>query len=173
MSRAYRLFVMTLLVALGTTGVLSAQIPNATARVGGGCGPLVVWKMPATDLIERTRDESRTYDVLMTQARIDAIIRAAEAYCRANHSAYPASIERLISPPPAILAQMARCRLTAEDLNDAWGRPIFYAIIEGRLVVRSAGADGRFSTIDDIGPPEPADARIAETVDIAHECRTP
>lgn len=161
-----------LLIVPGLTGILSAQIPNATERAGsGGCGPLSAWKMPATDLIERTRDESRTYDVLVTQARIDAIIRAAEAYCRANHNAYPSSIERLISPPPTILPQMAKCRLTKEDLNDAWDRPIFYAIIDGHLVVRSAGPDGRFSTIDDIGLPEAADAKITETFDIVHECR--
>ena len=173
MSRAYYL-IMTLLLALGITRVLPAQVPNGTdSSAGRGCGPLVRWRMPATTVVERTRDEVRMYDVLVTQARIDAIVRAAEAYCRANHNAYPASIERLISPPPAISAQMARCRLPAEDLNDSWDRPIFYAIIQGHLIVRSAGPDGRFSTIDDIGLPEAADARTSETFDVAHECGTP
>lgn len=165
---------MTLFLALGITEALPAQVSHATdSSAVRGCGALVRWRMPATTVVERTRDEARMYDVLVTQARVDAIILAAEAYCRANRNAYPASIERLISPPPAVLAQMAKCRLPAEDLNDSWDRPIFYAIIQGRLVVRSAGPDGRFSTIDDIGLPEAADARISEAFDITHECRTP
>lgn len=167
-----RIAVIPLFIGLiPTVALMQSSQVSGSGESTYECGAPVRWRMPATLVIERTREEIRMYDVLVTQARIDAIILAAEAYCRANHNAYPSSTERLISPPPAILPQMAKCRLAKEDLNDSWDRPIFYAIIDGHLVVRSAGPDGRFSTIDDIGLPEAADARIAETFDIGHECR--
>jgi hypothetical protein len=126
--------------------------------------------MPETTVVEATAEESRTYDVLVTQARIDAIIVAAEAYCRLNANAYPAAFQEMIEPPSAISARMLGCRLDAEGVLDSWGKPIFYAVMAGRIIVRSAGADGRFTTEDDIGQPGRADAHV-EAFDVGRECQ--
>jgi len=121
--------------------------------------------MPDAMIVERTSSDARTADVLSTQARLDAIILSAEAYCRQSGGVYPANFEQMMAPPPSI----SRCRLHATDIVDGWGRPIFYAVVGGRTVIASAGSDGRFSTADDIARPEASDMH-AEAFQIPAEC---
>lgn len=122
--------------------------------------------MPETTIVERTLQETRSHDVLATQARVDAFILAAEAFCRLSGGVYPEGVDQMLTPPAA----MWSCRLQASSLNDAWGQPIFYSVIRGELVVRSAGPDGRFATGDDIGTPTGAEA-YAERFEIPDECQ--
>jgi hypothetical protein len=125
--------------------------------------------MPATDLIYKVPGESRDYATLMTQARLDAIIVAAEAYCRSNGGTYPASLEELLMPKATVAAKLSRCRLEEHVLVDGWGDPIFYAVVNGRLIISSAGADKRFSTRDDVGRPLPSDPH-SESFSVADKC---
>ncbi len=161
------------LVALLVAGIdmSGAQTPPARfdSTTPTACGPLVRWRMPRTTVVEATPRDSRQIDVLVTQARIDAVILAAEAYCRLNRGVYPTTFEEMESPPDSFFAAMKMCRIDADASTDSWGRPIFYAVIAGRLIVHSAGMDGRFTTADDISIPLVEDQH-AETFNIETEC---
>lgn len=148
------------------------QATGRLSAVSAACGPLRRWKLPETTVVEKTIADSRSYDVLVTQARIDAIIAAAEAFCRLNAGTYPATYEELTHAPPEIDDKMPRCRLDPNDLTDAWGQPIFYSAEGGRLMVRSAGADGLFTTPDDVREPASNDPHIEE-FDLKTECQEP
>lgn len=128
--------------------------------------------MPASTIVEASGADARSGDVLTTQARVDALILAAEAYCRLNGGRYPQSLDAMASPPERFTSAMRNCRLSPESYFDAWSRPIFYGVIEERLVIRSAGVDGRFATADDISIPTELD-RYVEEFSIAAGCAEP
>lgn len=158
-----------LLVVCSVSLTSQEQHRGREANRNKSCGPLTRWKMPETTVVQATPSESRTHDVLVTQARIDAIILAAEAYCRLNGNVYPTTFQQMIEPPAKIAENMRGCRLDAENVVDSWDRPIFYAIVARRLVIKSAAGDGRFTTSDDIGRPDPTDQHV-ESFRIAEEC---
>lgn len=107
------------------------------------CGPLVWWKMPESDVVESTPSDSRTYDVLLTQARIDAVILASEAAFRQAAGVYPASLAELGSLPD----RLAACRVDQAATTDAWERPLQYSVSTDGADIRSAGPDGLFNTL--------------------------
>lgn len=150
------------------TLAIGTQAPHSLAIAESHCGPLVRWKLPETMVVDRTTQDDRTAGVLMTQARLDAIILAAEAYCRLNDGKYPRTFEEMMIGLPG----MTQCALDALDVSDAWDRPIFYAWSVNHPVLQSAGADGQFTTADDIGWPKSSDLHI-ESFDIPSECRGP
>lgn len=129
------------------------------------CEPHVRWSMPAMTNVERTAADSRSKEQLVSQARIDAFILAAEAACRSNGGAYPESLDGLLTLPD----QASQCRLRHTDLHDGWGRAIFYGVVGDGFIIRSAGPDGLFATPDDIGPPTLDDPH-AETFDLPVVC---
>lgn len=142
---------------------------RAQAQTAERCGPSLRWSMPATTTVEATSADSRTHDVRLTQARLDAIVLAAEAYCQLSGGRYPDSFEAMTNPAPAIAEGMPNCRLERHAIVDAWDRPIFFAITANGLLVVSAGADGVFTTADDIKLPV-AGERHAESFDWQAEC---
>jgi hypothetical protein len=151
--------------------LLMCSFHTATSQPGhkAQCGPLVRWRLPALTRIDSVPGENRDHSMLMTQARLNAIIVAAEAYCRNSGGAYPASLEEMLMPSPSAAAKLSRCRLEEHMLVDGWDDPIFYAVVDGRVVLRSAGADKRFSTRDDVGRPVPSDQH-SESFTVAAEC---
>lgn len=155
---------LTLVLALSPVG-------RAHAQTAERCGSALRWKMPATTIVQATEDDSRTHDVRMTQARIDAIVLAAEAYCQLSRGRYPASFEDMMHPSTSIAEGMPKCRLDRNAVVDAWDRPIFFAVTANRLRVVSAGPDGVFTTADDIELPAVGD-RHAESFDWRAECAT-
>jgi len=156
-------------VAIATLGGISAHHPNLRGPSYSACGPLRRWKMPETTQVNATADESRSYDSLVTEARIDAIILASEAYCRLNDNRYPGAYKEMIHPPEKIARRMHGCLLDSSNVSDSWGRPIYYGYTSNHVIVRSPGPDGRFTTEDDIGTPSSNDAHT-EPFDIAREC---
>jgi hypothetical protein len=124
--------------------------------------------MPESDIITSSQAESRSYEALVTQARIDMIASAAEAFCSVvgtYPSGYPAMVQFKSQLPP----DLASCALQEDLLDDAWGRPIFYAGHDPVIHIVSAGADGRFTTNDDVTLPEPTDS-LAEPIDLTRDC---
>lgn len=155
-------------LAIGLVLGCLGQPAVVATGVGIACGPLYRWRMPSTTVVERTPEDSRTSDVLATQARLDAVILAAESYCRQHGGVYPENFEQMMTLPPAI----AKCDVGVTDLIDAWGRPIYYSVLAGHIVVASAGSDGLFTTADDIGRPAKSDPH-AETFELPAECLNP
>ena len=51
------------------------------------------------------------------------------------------------------VSRMNGCRFESSVLKDWWGRPIFYGVVDHKMVLTSAGPDGTFATDDDIGLP--------------------
>lgn len=153
------------MVALTGLGVQAAarRTPDAI-----GCGPLRRWRLPEAMIVERSRDDARSADVLLTQARLDAIIRSAEIYCQVNNGQYPHTFEQMV----AMMPRTSECALEATDLVDAWDQPIFYAVSAGRPILWAAGEDGRFTTSDDIGWPTAADAHT-ELFELPTDCLGP
>lgn len=149
--------------------VALSPIGRAQAQTAERCGPALRWKMPATTIVEATEGDSRTHDVRMTQARLDAIVLAAEAYCQLSGGRYPASFEDMIHPTTAIAEGIRECRLDRHAIVDAWDRPIFFAVTADGLLVVSAGPDGVFTTADDIKLPV-AGERHSESFDWRAEC---
>lgn len=160
----FTLITRHVLFVLAAAAPALAQQPSTAT-----CGTLVRWRLPATLVVEATEADTRTHEVRVTQARIDGLAVAAEAYCRLADGEYPASLSDLMNPPDAFVEQMRQCPVKRHHLSDAWGRPIFYAVVGRRLIIASAGADGVFSTVDDIGLPALSD-RHAETYDWRSEC---
>jgi hypothetical protein len=117
------------------------------------CGPLLWWKMPESDVVYSSPSDSRTYDVLFTQARIDAVILASEAACRQAAGVYPTGLLELDSLPD----RLAACRVDQAEITDAWERPLRYSISADGADIRSAGPDGLFNTPDDIARPTGTD----------------
>ena len=62
------------------------------------------------------------------------------------------------------------CRINEEDLVDAWRTPIYYGLVEGRLLLTSAGRDRQFATTDDLGMPERAVGNGGTVIDVATLC---
>lgn len=156
--------------ALATFGLtfalgIGAGLSQDTALSQSPCGQLIRWKLPETMVVERTPGDTRSAGVLMTQARLDAIIVAAEAYCRLSNGSYPRTFEDMVIGLPG----MTNCTLDTMDVKDAWDQPIFYAPSGDRPMLESAGADGRFTTTDDIGWPNTSDIHV-ESFDLSREC---
>jgi hypothetical protein len=66
---------------------------------------------------------------------------------KANHGVYPIESNAL-----SVIVKDEDCRklLTYTNLNDPWGTPFRFRIIDGRPVVDSAGPDRKFDTPDDV-----------------------
>jgi hypothetical protein len=105
----------------------------------------------------------------MTQARIDNILVASEAYCVATGGAYPSSFEELTAGLATFPDSLRRCELELSARLDAWERPIFFGRVNGYPFVRSAGEDGIFSTRDDIGVPDLI-SPYATTIRVPRDC---
>lgn len=158
--------------AIGTAfALVLALLPvgRVHAQTAARCGSALRWKMPTATIVHATEGDSRTHDVRMTQARIDAIVLAAEAYCQLSGGRYPANFEDMMHPASTIAEGMRECRLDRHAVMDAWDRPIFFAVSANRLIVVSAGPDGVFTTADDIELPI-AGERHAESFDWRSEC---
>ena len=131
----------------------------------------MLWSLPETLQISATPDEKRSFHVLLTQARINSIALAAAIHCRQPGGGYPATSVDLVLPESQLPSKWAACSLERDLLQDAWDRPIFYMAEEGRLLIVSAGPDGRFATEDDIGLPH-SDDQHAEQMNLDSECAT-
>jgi len=151
---------------LGYTGTAA----NVAARPSRAepCGPLVWWKLPALLVVERTEEDDRSSQVLTTHASVDVIIRAAETFCRRHGGVYPITFEEMSS----VFPPESECALEPSDVTDGWGHPVFYGVVHGIPIVRSAGADGLFTTADDIGWPTAMDPHTAP-FEIPGECAGP
>jgi len=133
------------------------------------CGSLRVWRLPESTVVEATPQENRPYKVLVTQARINIVVLAAERYCVAHSGAYPGTFAEMIEYAQSLPRESRKCLLVESLLSDAWEQPLFYALSSGIPVVMSAGQDGRFTTEDDIGMPRP-DSPKAEPVELERQC---
>lgn len=71
------------------------------------CGSQMRWAMPPTTDVELTAAGSRIKEQLVSQARIDAFILAAEAACRASGGVYPESLDAML----AHAGQPSKCLL--------------------------------------------------------------
>lgn len=160
--------VALIVAAVGCSRMAHVQVPQTTLDEVR-CVTVPRWRLPETDVVELTANDNRTEDELTTQARIDAILVAAVAYCVAEGGTYPASFDALAARAMSLPDSLRRCELDPTAHHDAWGRPIFFGVIGGRVHVQSAGKDGVFSTPDDIGVPEPA-SRFATAIRIPRDC---
>jgi hypothetical protein len=150
-----RFALSVLALAAAACGQSFAQREARPTSGAVGCGKLVRWAFPASTLVEQTAEDRRTEDELMTQARIANILVASEAYCVATRGTYPTTFEEISAGYANLPDTLRRCELEPSARLDAWERPIFFSRLNGVPVVRSAGADGIFSTRDDIGVPDP------------------
>lgn len=132
------------------------------------CGDLLVWDFPDQLLIDSTATEGRHASTLLTQARINLIVSAATSYCL-QFGEYPSTYGEMLQHATELPAEMDACKLQGDLLDDWWGRPIYYSREANGIRVESSGADGRFTTDDDIGLPKSGDLHVAP-VDIADEC---
>lgn len=133
------------------------------------CDNVLLWRFPETLQIDSTTDEKRSPQTLVTQARINSIALAAAIYCIQFGREYPPGYTEVLRHGSELPPERAGCGLTEDLLEDAWGRPIYYAADGGRLRAVSAGPDGRFATADDIGLPE-SGTQDAERMDIGQQC---
>jgi len=134
------------------------------------CDQVVIWSLPHGLILNKTKSDSRDANTLGTQARINGIALAATAYCYAHKGEYPLSLGTIIDSSPTAASMPERCRAEGDWLTDFWGHPIYYGVIDGRLVIQSAGPDGIFATSDDIGLPTVNDP-LAEIAVIRLACR--
>jgi hypothetical protein len=111
--------------------------------------------------------DNRTPDTQMTQARMSAIVRAAQVYCHEN-GAYPNSLRVLIDFSKDRF-QGALCRLDKTVVVDAWGNELAWQ--SGRLSsLTSAGPDQEFGTSDDLRLPKKGDPH-AQLPDALSNCK--
>jgi hypothetical protein len=160
-----RLALVLLLPAAACFG--SRGLAHDTVTPGRSCGALSLWSLQG-DVVTSTASDTRSIDTMRTQARIDLIALAAEAYCSVQGT-YPSGYEAMLDFKSRIPARLSNCALADDLLDDAWQRPIYYAVQGSHVQIVSAGPDGRFTTADDITLPQPADP-LAEVPDLAREC---
>lgn len=148
-----------LLLAGATTSM------QAASAVAGPCGALVWWKLPERLEVSGSGSRSSTAQTLATHAIVDVIIRAAETFCRQHDGQYPRTFQEMFS----VFPPESECVLEPTHVMDGWGHPVFYGLIAGSPIVRSAGADGVFTTADDIGWPTVSDMNV-ESFEIPGDC---
>ena len=132
------------------------------------CGDLLVWGFPDQLQIDSTATEGRHASTLLTQARINLIVSAATSYCL-QFGEYPNTYGEMLQHATELPAEMNACKLRGDLLDDWWDRPIYYGREANGIRVVSSGADGRFTTDDDIGLPKSGDPHAAP-IDIVNEC---
>jgi hypothetical protein len=144
---------MLVLAACTATGGGARVRADAPARQ---CGAGFVWEPPNGNIASAVAGETRDLATIATQLRVSALAVAAHNVCVAQGGVFPTSITPLLRGPTRHVAISERCGLTKDDATDSWGRPIFFGVVAGSLVVASAGVDGVFGTADDIGSPTAA-----------------
>lgn len=157
---------MTVACCIGGTGIMAAAAQESDTP---HCGRLLEWSIPDAMRIYGAQPDTTAANVLLTKARLNYIIRASELYCQ-RFGSYPTSAVELIavSGQPTIAPL---CKVTWEHLTDGWERPVYFGLGAGTPLIQSAGADGRFSTADDVRTPSPGDA-AGGRVNLAETCPT-
>lgn len=133
----------------------------------GRCGLVRIWTFPEEVAVTGTPGKDRTSEELTTQARITELALVAELHC-IEVGRYPsrfADMERM----QASLKEARTCGVVPEDTRDAWDQPIYYGLLHDRPLIVSAGADGRFTTADDVSLPSLHDAQ-GRRVDVGKDC---
>jgi len=163
---------VALLGLIGCCACAGVRLRPTSKASAGQCGAITtLWEMPDALIVTRSATD-RTWQVETTQARINLIALDAEAYC-VTFGEYPATYDQAFTDISKLSPELSGCGLGDVVLQDAWDRPIYYGLQDGRPMIVSAGADGRFSTDDDISLPDPR-ARFAEPLlDLLQECRPP
>ena len=143
-------------------GVILILVTGTAAGTGspvgrrGRCPNVVTWRMP-DGVVDMTASDTRSAEVIQTQARINLISLATVFYCR-TRGAMPTTSGALIEASKSIPEEFKSCRISDSFFEDAWGHPIYVSLRSGPggFVVSSAGADGVFATADDIPTPSKA-----------------
>lgn len=130
------------------------------------CRQVWVWQMPERNLVERTLEDSRSADTLLTQARLNALALAAAAQCLERGSP-PRRLTEIVAEPMDRRADV--CTTEPAFLHDAWDTELQYSFEVNRMVVRSAGPDREFLTADDLRLPDQSEAH-AMLIDVRGVC---
>jgi hypothetical protein len=123
--------------------------------------------MPDGLLIYAVAGDSRSGDVVTTQARLSLLATAAELYCHVL-GRYPESLQELRSFSRS-RNDPADCRYDDEFILDAWDRTIRYRLVDGVPVIESAGPDGVTGTSDDLSLPRPGE-QLSDAIDVRLAC---
>jgi len=157
-------------VVLCVYGVSTAASTTPFESSQGACGRTSTWSFPEHTRVEATADDSRSYETLVTQARVTQIILAASRYCVSHGGSYPTSFDEMFRFRATLPGGDRGCTIEDHVLKDGWEQPIFYWSDGDTFVVISAGEDGRFTTNDDVARPDSTD-KHAEVVDVRNVCR--
>lgn len=165
---------LSLGVALGAVALAGCpQGPRVRPDLGlaASCSTGRLWRLPDEMPLNVRSPEKDSYAALVTKARLNSIALAAAVACRQAGGTFPSSYQALLEFAKGIPLTLAACALDEDLLVDGWGGAIYYQGAAGVLVLRSAGADRRFTSDDDISMP-PLDSPEGISYEIDRNCRS-
>src|SRR5687767_12961107 len=148
---------VTLLVAACALG------PAGQAAATDACNRLRLW--PVSDHISGSLPGDPSADEVLTMARMNNLADVATKYCMIR-GGYPENLTMLAAFSDSIAR--TSCGVRRDSYQDAWDRPVYYGVNNRAPVITSAGADGVFSTADDVAMPsegERADGELGSPDD--------
>jgi hypothetical protein len=132
------------------------------------CSVVRLWRVPDGNFVEPSEGDGRSFEMIVTHARMDGIALAV-----AYHCSMTGSVVRRYSDLKLSRVQLEgvdrKCVVETDLLVDAWGTEIALHSRSGEFELRSAGPDRRIGTTDDIMMPG-ADDPLAHEVDVRTEC---
>ena len=136
---------LSLALLAGTLACVGSEVSQTVDSQA--CGVLWDWEI-GHELTGGLDDPEGALEVIhldMTKARLNVLSRAAEVFCRLE-GRYPLSLAELLEAHET--GEVAACRI--QFLDDAWGRPIRYDMVEGQPRLISDSPDGIADTPDDV-----------------------